>query len=55
MQNDPFAVFEAEGDPEIDKMTQPKKKVRHDIESALVANLMGEENKLNEDGEGSDN
>ena len=31
MDNDPFAVFEAEGDPEIEKMTQPKKKVRHDI------------------------
>lgn len=52
---DPFAVFEAEGDPEIDKMTQPRKKVRQDIESALVANLMGDDNKLNDEGEASDN
>lgn len=45
-ENDPFAIFEAREDPEISNISQPQKKVRVDIQSALVANIMGDDNKV---------
>lgn len=56
-ENDPFAVFESREDPEVQTLGQPEKKVRLDIQSSIVSNLIGDENRihLNEDGDASDN